>query len=155
VKEKYSLLMKGVHEMSTEGNKALVRREVDEVWNQGNLAAADELFAADVIVHGGLPGQPPGVEAIKQGVELNRAAFPDFHVTIDDLIAEGDKVVLRATTRGTHKGELLGMPPTGKQATMTGMTTVRIADGKIAEVWTCSDLFGLMQQLGAIPTPGE
>jgi steroid delta-isomerase-like uncharacterized protein len=141
--------------MSTEENKALVRRQVDEMWNQENLAVADEVYATDVIVHGGLPGQPSGVEAIKQGVKLDRAAFPDFHVTIDDLVGEGDKVVIHATIRGTHKGEWLGIPPTGKQVTMTGITIVRIADGKIVEVWNCADLLGLMQQLGAIPTPGE
>jgi steroid delta-isomerase-like uncharacterized protein len=141
--------------MSTEENKAIVRRQLDEMWNQGNLAVADELFAADVILHGGLPGQPSGVEGIKQGVKLNRDAFADYHNTADDLIAEGDKVAIRWTARGTHTGEMLGMPPTGKQVTLTGMTIVRIADGKITEVWNALDQLGLMQQLGAIPMPDE
>lgn len=141
--------------MSTKENKALVERESDEMWNKGNLAVADEVFAADVILHGGLPGQPSSVEGVKQGVQLNRAAFPDFHVTIDDLIAEGDKVVSRWTMRGTHKGEMLGMPPTGKQVAMEGITIARIADGKIVEVWNSADQLSLMQQLGVIPAPGE
>ena len=137
----------------SESNKTLLRRDAEEVWNQGNLDAVDELFATDVILHAAPPGVPPGAKGVKQLIAGYRAALPDFHLTIEDLIAEGDRVVNRWSMTGTHNGELMGIPPTGKKVTSTGISIVRIADGKIAEVWGASDQLGLMQQLGAIPSP--
>ena len=137
----------------SESNKTLLRRDAEEVWNQGNLDAVDELFATDVILHEAPPGVSPGAKGVKQLIAGYRAALPDFHLTIEDLIAEGDRVVNRWSMTGTHKGELMGIPPTGKKVTSTGISIVRIADGKIAEIWGASDQLGLMQQLGAIPSP--
>ncbi|MFC1718835.1 ester cyclase [Candidatus Poribacteria bacterium] len=137
-----------------EANKALVRRPLEEAYNKGNLDVMDEIYAADYswpvdnpVVHG-------AAEA-KQHVAIVRAAFPDIHITAEDIIAEGDKAVVRWTIVATHKGEFMGIPPTGKQVTGTGIITSRIADGKIAGDWENSDQLGLMQQLGVYPpTPG-
>src|SRR6266516_2389300 len=124
--------------MSTEDNKALSRRLFQEFWDQKNLAVADELLAANHVDHtpGSPPGLPPGPEGLKQFAAVYFTAFPDLRITIDDLVAEGDKVVTRWTTRATHQGDLMGIPPTGKQVTITGITIDRIAGGKIAETWT-------------------
>jgi len=140
--------------MSTEDNKALDRRGFEEVWNKGNLAVIDELNAANVVTHN--PPSPPmqGTEAFKQFVQMYRSAFPDTQMTIEDQIAEGDKVVTRWTARGTHKGELMGIPPTGKQVTVTGISVSRWANGKTVESWSNFDTLGMLQQLGAVPTPG-
>jgi steroid delta-isomerase-like uncharacterized protein len=140
--------------MSTEENKALEERSAAEVWNKGNLAVAEEVYATDVVVHGLPPELPSGVEGVKATVRAYRAAFPDFRLTVEDLIAEGDRVVGRWTLRGTHKGELFGIPATGKQVMITGINIDRIADGRIAESWSSADQLGLMQQLGVVPTPG-
>ena len=140
--------------MSTEDNKALVRRIIEEVWNQGNLAVVDELSDENVVNHN--PPGPPlqGPEAFKQFVLMYRSAFPDTHFTIEDEIAEGEKVVTRWTARGTHKGELMGIPPTGKQVTVTGISIDRFAGGKSIESWTNFDTLGMMQQLGVVPAIG-
>ena len=139
--------------MSPESNKAIARRFLEEVFGQGKLAVADEILAPDHVDHGpgALPGMPPGPEASKMLVTGYRNAFPDIHFTIDDQIAEGDKVVTRWTGHGTHKGELAGIPATGKSATVTGMGVDRIVNGKIVESWGIFDQFGMMQQLGVIP----
>lgn len=137
-------------------NKALVRRLIDEVWNQGKLAMTDELVAPNFATHD--PGSPDfgrGPQAVKQGVSLYRNAFPDIRFTIEDMVAEGDKVVTRWTASGTHKGELSGIPPTGKKTTVTGVTISRFAGGKIVETWSNWDTLGLMQQLGVAPAPGQ
>jgi len=141
--------------MSTEDNKALDRRGFEEVWNKGNLAVVDELNDANVVTHN--PPGPPlrGTEAFKQFVLMYRSAFPDVQLTIEDQIAEGDKVVTRWTARGTHQGELMGIPPTGKQATVTGITVGRVANGKFVESWSNFDALGMMQQLGVVPAPGQ
>ena len=136
----------------SEENKALARRYVEEAINKGNLAVIDELTADDFVEHNPFPGQAPGVEGEKQLISMMRAAFPDLHSTIEDVIAEGDKVVLRATTRGTHKGEFMGIPPTGKQVTVTEIHIVRFANGKGVDHWGEVDMMGMMQQLGAMPT---
>jgi steroid delta-isomerase-like uncharacterized protein len=142
--------------MSTEDNKALVRRWFEELFNQGNLAIADEIVAADhIYTDPSTPGLPPGPAAAKLTTDLYRSAFPDAHITIEDVVAEGDKVVTHWTARGTHKGDLFGVPATGKQATTTGMTVQRVAGAKIAETWQVWDTLGLLQQLGAIPMPGQ
>jgi predicted ester cyclase len=139
--------------MSTEANKTIVRRLLDAI-NTGDLAIADELIAPGYIDHSAPPGYPPGPQGFTRSIGVFRAAFPDFHWATDDLIAEGDKVVIRVTARGTHQGELMGIAPTGKRVQVTGIGIYRIADGKIAEAWVNRDLLGLLQQLGAIPAPG-
>jgi predicted ester cyclase len=104
------------------------------------------------VTHNPLPGQPPGREGQKQTITAVRAALPDIRSTIDDLIAEGDKVVWRWTARATHQGPLMGIPPTGKQITFGGIVIDRIASGQIVERWDQTDTLGLLQQLGAIPS---
>lgn len=139
----------------SEENKALVRRVYEQVWNNKNLDALDELNAPDVINHGAPPGLPPGVEGSKAYLGMFISAFPDTQMTIEDQIAEGDKVLTRWTARGTHTGELMGIPATGKQVTVTGLDLSRIAGGKVVEAWGEFDQMGMMQQLGVVPPPGE
>ena len=141
--------------MSTEENKALVRRILDEVWGQGHLHLLDEHLAPNFVDHGIRPPVPPGPEGYKQFVTLYRNAFPDWHAAVEDQIAEGDKVVTRWHGRGTHQGDFLGIPATGKQVAVTGITINRIADGKGQEGWTELDALGIMQQLGVVPAPGQ
>jgi steroid delta-isomerase-like uncharacterized protein len=141
--------------MLSETNKAVVRRFFEEVWNKGKLNVLDEIIAKDHVSSGpgSLPGLPTGPEGSKQFVTVYRNAFPDVHFTIDDQLAEGDQVVTRWTGHGTHQGELAGIPATGKSSTVTGININRIVNGKIAESWGVFDQFGMMQQLGVIPTP--
>ena len=139
--------------MSTEENKAVVRRWIEEAWNRGSVAVIDELAAPDFVDHHLLPGFPPNVTGNKAWAHAARAGFPDIHITIEDLIAEGDKVVSRIRFTGTHTGEFLGIPPSGKQATVEGIGISRILDGKAIEYWENFDALGLMQQIGAIPLP--
>ncbi len=143
--------------MSTaEENKALFRRFMEEVANQGNIDAVDELVAPDAVEHEELPpGTPPGREGVKHFFALLRNAFPDLRVTIDDQIAEGDKVVSRVTLSGTHKGEFVGIPPTGKTVTFGAIDIIRVAGGKLVEHWGVTDNLGLLQQLGVVPPPGQ
>jgi steroid delta-isomerase-like uncharacterized protein len=139
--------------MSTEENKALLRRLFKEVWNQGNLGTVDELFAAGYVLHD--PAQLiRGPEGFKAYVSAFRAAFPDMHATIESQIAEEDRVAMRFTVRATHTGEFQGLPPTGKQVMLTGIDIQRIVDGKIVENWVNLDALGLLQQLGVIPPMG-
>ena len=142
--------------MSTEDNKALIRRLFQEFWDQKNLAVADELLAATHVDHtpGSPPGLPPGPEGFKQFASVYFTAFPDLHITIDDMVAEGDTVVTRWTTRATNTGSLFGMPATNKSMTITGITIDRLASGKIVETWTNFDNLGMLQQLGVIPAMG-
>ena len=139
--------------MSLEENKALVRRGWEEIWNKGDLTIADKHYTANYVAH--MPGPPdlPGPEGHSQFVTMFRTAFPDLHFTVEDQIAEGDKVVNRVTGRGTHQGEFMGIPPTGKQVTMTGITIDRIDGDKLAESWASWDALGMMQQLGVVPPP--
>jgi steroid delta-isomerase-like uncharacterized protein len=141
--------------MLTETNKAVSSRFLEEVFNKGKLNVLDEILAKDHVNSGPgtLPGLPTGPEGAKQLVTVYRNAFPDVHFTIDDQIAEGDKVVTRWTGHGTHKGELLGIPATGKSSTVTGIAVDRLVNGKIVESWGIFDQFGMMQQLGVIPVP--
>lgn len=140
--------------MTTEENKALARRWNDDIWSKGNLTAIDELFAADFVSH--YPGGPThDRESYKQWVTMQFAAFSDVHCTVDDMVVEEDKVVVRWTWRGIHsKGEYMEIAPTGKQVTITGISILRIVGGKIAEEWGNSDDLGFMQQLGVVP-PSE
>ena len=141
--------------MSTEENKTIIRRWIEDAWGKGDLAALSEIAAADLVDHNATPGLPPGAEGQKAIILMLRSAFPDGTNTLEDVIVEGDKVVDRHTFRGTHTGEFFGIPPTGKQVMFTAMEITRIANGKIMEIWHQEDLMGLMQQLGAIPAPGQ
>ncbi|GAC1360591.1 MAG: ester cyclase [Ktedonobacteraceae bacterium] len=140
--------------MSAEENKALTRRFYEEVFNKKNLAACDEFIDPNGIDHG-LPPGLTGIEGTKQFISMYLAAFPDLQMTIEDLVAEGDRVALRWTCRGTHRGELMGIPPTGRQVTVTGIEINRFAGGKSIEHWLNNDTFGMLQQLGVIPAPGQ
>ena len=138
--------------MSTENNKALIRQVYEEAINQGNLALLDELVSSDYVEHDPNYPQPVrGAEGLKQYFQTFRSAFPDLHFTIEDIISEGDTVAVRQTGRGTHQGELFGIPPTGKQLTVTAMIFHRFANGKPVENWVNSDSMGMLQQLGVIP----
>jgi steroid delta-isomerase-like uncharacterized protein len=142
--------------MSTEQNKALFRRFVDELLNHGNMSLADELLAPDFVEHEELPpGIPQNREGVKHLTTMLRSAFPDFKATIHDIIAEDDKVVVRMTWTGTQKGEFMGIPPTGKSVSFEVLDIVRIAGGKLVEHWGQMDNMRLMQQLGVIPVPAE
>jgi steroid delta-isomerase-like uncharacterized protein len=141
--------------MTTEENKATARRFADEVLNQGNLALIDELVAPDFVDHSVSPGIPPNREGAKTFFTMLRGAFPDLHVTIDDVIAEGDRVVLRSTAHGTMKGELLGMPPSGKSATWASIDILRFANGSQVEHWGVQDQLSMLQQLGFAEAPGQ
>jgi steroid delta-isomerase-like uncharacterized protein len=133
-------------------NVALMYRWFEEVWNKGRIEAIDEMFAADGVAHGlgeaGVDVQGP--EAFKPFFEKLRGAFGTFEVTIEDTIAEADKVAARWTVRLTHTGDQLGIPATSKEATVSGMSIIRVRDGKIAEGWNNWDILGLMQQVGAL-----
>lgn len=142
--------------MSAEEHKAITRRFLEEVFAGGNLELVDELFAPDFVLHDpSVPQEVRGPEGIRQYVAMYRAAYPDTHFTIEDQIAEGEKIVTRWTGQGTHQGELMGIAPTGKQVTVTGIEVDRIAGGKIEETWVSYDALGMMQQLGVIPRPEE
>lgn len=139
----------------SEENKAIVRRYVEEAVNQHNLEVLDEIFAPDFIDRTAPPDQASGIEGLKQFFAMMDSGFPDFHVTVEDLIAEGDRVAVRFIFNGTHQGEFMGIAPTGEQVTMQGIDILRIADSRIVELWGQEDMLGMMQQLGAIPAPGE
>ena len=142
--------------MSIEQNKALVRQMVEEIFNRGNTSLAAEFLAPDFVEREELPpGIPSDREGVTQLTTMLRSAFPDFKATIDDIIAEGDKVVIRQTWTGTHKGEFMGVPPTDKSVSFGVIDIIRVAGGKFVEHWGQMDSMGLMQQLGAIPTPGQ
>ncbi len=143
--------------MPTEDNKAVVRREFEEMLNQGgNLDAAAEIYAPNYVAHAATYGDIEGIEGAKQSAAAYRQTFPDLRTTIEDMVAEGDKVVVRYRGSGTHEGatEAFG-PPTGKRMEITGITILRLSEGKIVEVWTNFDALGMMQQLGMIPEPGQ
>ena len=135
--------------MSTDTNKALIRRHFDAIWNQGQLAVADEIVAPTYLSHFPLPGQPPGIAGFKYAVQLLRTSFPDLQIIVEDLIAEGDKVVARLTAYGTHRATFRGIAPTGRAVKWAGIRIFRIADGKIVEHWANWDDLGLIQQLSA------
>lgn len=141
--------------MSTEANKSIVRRYVEEVQNEGNLAALEELTAPAYVNHGAPPGVPPNREGIKQLTAIFRQAFPDGRMTIEDMVAEADRVATRKTFRGTHQGELMGVPPTGKAVAIGLMDIARLVDGKVVESWHVGDDLGLLQQIGALPPPSS
>ena len=132
-------------------NKETVRKMVEEVINNGDFDAVNKYFAEDAVNHAAPPGMPQGQEGAKQLFKMLRSAFPDFHVNIDDEIAEGDKVVQRVTTTGTMKGEFMHMAPTGKKASWMEIHILRLNDNKIVEHWGLVDSHAMMQQLGLLP----
>ena len=139
--------------MSAEENKAVVRREMEELFNHtGNLDVADEIIDPNYASYEPTSGETRGIDGAKQFAATYREAFPDLQNTIEDMVAEGDKVVVRFRARGTHQGETEAFgPPTGKQMEITGITIKRLSEGKIVEAWTNFDALGMMQQLGLLP----
>jgi steroid delta-isomerase-like uncharacterized protein len=138
--------------MSVEQNKALFRRFVEEVFNKGDVSTIDELLAPNFVEREVLPpGTPSGREGVKQLTMMFRTAFPDFNVSIDDMIAEGDKIVARTTWNGTQKGEFMGIPPSGKRVSFDVIDIIRLSGGKFVEHWGVMDSSAMMQQLGVIP----
>ena len=144
-------------ESQEERNKAMVRRYVVEGWNTRDMSVADEILGPSYVLHDPLGLGLKGIEATKLFFALWHTAFPDYHATINHLIAEGDKVALQVTISGTHKGPFFGLPPTGKRMTTSATAIFRFADGKIVEEWVEMDILGPMQQAGLIPTssPGQ
>jgi len=136
--------------MSTETNKAVVRK-YQEAYNTNNLNALDEVIAADIKTPAMLPGFPPGLEGLKQLHRLTVDAWPDLKVTIEDLLADGDRVVARVSVAATPQKEAFGVPPTGKSFKISGSYIVRIADGKIVEHFGVEDAVGIVQQMGVMP----
>ena len=140
----------------SEENKAIARRWMEALWSQGNSSVADEIIAPNYAIHDpGTPGRVGGIEGEKHTVTMYRTVFPDLRFTIEDEVGEGDRAVVRWTARGTHRGELMGVPPTGKQMVVTGISILRIANGKIAEYRLNWDTLGMLQQLGIVPPTGE
>ena len=133
--------------MSTEANTALVRRWVEEVWNQGRLEVLDELYAPDWVGHFPASGELRGPAAHKQLGQRFLEAFPDARYVIEDLIAEDDRVVLRYSARGTHRGSLRGETPTGRAVVQTGINIYRVAGDRLVEQWAQIDLAGMLQQI--------
>jgi predicted ester cyclase len=143
--------------MNLDRNKALVCRVIEEVWNKGDLSVIPEVYVPDFVSHQRSHpdvGDVRGVAALAAFVREIREAFPDFYDTIDDQVAEGDKVVTRVTSAGTQRGVLMGLQPTNKRASWMAIAIDRIEGGRIVEEWVSWDLFGMMQQLGAIHSPG-
>jgi steroid delta-isomerase-like uncharacterized protein len=138
----------------TTKNKTILLR-AEELWNTGNMAISDEIFAADFVNHDPNAPEVIDLDGFKRFIVTVRTGLPDFHVTHEDMIAEGDRAAIRWAVRATHQGELLGIQPTGKQATWTGISIYRFADGKIAETWWNKDVLGLLQQLEVIPPMGR
>lgn len=139
--------------MSAEGNKAIARRFYEELFGEGNLDLADEIVTPDFVVHDpNVPGGGVrGPEGLKGFVSMYRGAFPDLHMDIRDQVAEGDEVGTRFVATGTHRGELMGIPPTGNRVEVGAFTLHRFSDGKISEDWANYDALGMMRQLGAVP----
>ena len=143
--------------MAAQDPQEIVRRYFEEIWDRGDLDIVDQLFSPDFVRHGPAleGGDVRGPEGLKQLVRLYRGSFPDLKVPIDEQITEGNVVVTRWTAHGTHQGELLGTAPTGRRATVPGMLMDRIAGGRIAEEWASYDALRMLQELGAIPAPGQ
>ena len=137
--------------MSSEQNKTIVRRLIEEAW-KGDLSVVDELIDRDYVGYDqSIPEPLRGPDGFREFVSTYRAAYSDARITVDEQIAEGDKVVTRWTGRGTHDGDLMGVAPTGKQVTVSGLTLSRLANGKVVEEYTNWDTFGMMQKLGVVP----
>ena len=138
--------------MSAEDNKALIRRFVDEVQSGGNIDLVDEICSPEFVNHSAPPGIPADREGIKIITAMFRRAFPDSYFTVEDMVAEGDKVATRKTFHGTHGGEFMGIPPSGRSVSMGLIDIVRISDGRVVEHWSMGDTLGMMQQQVVIPS---
>jgi steroid delta-isomerase-like uncharacterized protein len=145
--------MKEIVIMSAEENKAIIRRYIEEAWNKGNVNIIDQLMAENYARHMAGPEPPLNREGQKQRIRAFRRAFPDFHLTIDDMIAERDEVAFRMTGTGTQEGTFRGIAPTGRQTSIIIIEIARFADGKIVEQWGSRDDLGMLQQLGVIIPP--
>jgi steroid delta-isomerase-like uncharacterized protein len=155
MRTEYGISQKGELPMS-EANKNVVRRLFEEVWNKGNLPVTDELFTPNYAHHdASTPDVGRGPESEKKRATLYRTAFPDLRLTVEDIIAEGETVVARWSCRGTHKGDLNGIAPTGKQFNITGISIARFTNGKMSEGFVNWDALNLMQQLGVVPELGK
>jgi steroid delta-isomerase-like uncharacterized protein len=142
--------------MSAEDNKALVRRFYEDAWNKHNSTLVDEIYAADFVDRSpDIPGIPHTREGVKQFMGTYLHAYPDANITVEDQLAEGDRVVTRWTGQGTQTGEFMGMPPSGKRVSVPGVQIDRFSGGKIVESWTLFDQLGMLQQLGAVPAPAQ
>jgi steroid delta-isomerase-like uncharacterized protein len=142
--------------MSIEQNKALARRYIEDAWNQADASVMDQLLAGDYAIHDpGTPGRTGTPVGEKQVHAMYRAVFPDLRLVIEELIAEGDRVAARWRGSGTHRGPLMGIAPTGRSMSITAISWLRIADGKIAEHWLNWDSLGMLQQLGAAPAAAQ
>jgi len=139
--------------MGEQENKALVRRYYTEVFNERRVDLVDGLAVEDYVEHDPFPGQGDGRTDLRARVELILAAMNPLRFEVQDVIAEGDRVVVRWVQQGTQSGAFMGIPPTGRQYTFAGIDIHRLRDGLMAEHWHVVDLFGLLQQLGAIPAP--
>lgn len=140
--------------MSTGANRAMLQRFWEEIFNQANTKTLDEIVAKDYLNHDLVPGEGPGSEGLKQFVHLLHNSFADLRFEPTQMVAGDDKVVTRWEATGTHSGEFMGVPATGKKIKATGMAMHRIENGKIVEAWNNWDALGLLTQLGAIPQPG-
>jgi predicted ester cyclase len=142
--------------MSTEENKAIVRRFLEGIFSQGNPDVVDELADPNFVVHDpSSEAKEVDTQGVKESIAWSHSAFPDLRVTIEDQVGEGDKVATRWRVRGTHQGEMMGAAPTGTQVTFTGTQTDYILGGKIVESWSNWDTLGMLQQIGAVPAPGR
>ena len=144
--------------MGADANRAVVRRFVEEVLDRGDFAALAELAAPDCVEHTAPPGQPPAEGTVARYLVLWRAAFPDLRITVEDVLAEGDRVAVRSTVTGTHRGEFLGVPSTGRRVAVTAMALYRLAGGQIVERWAVVDTLEVLRQLGVappLPTGGQ
>jgi steroid delta-isomerase-like uncharacterized protein len=138
--------------MAQQESTAIVRAYGEEVWNQGIIEAVDRYIAGDYVRHDpGLPFEVRGPGGIKQIVAMYRSAFPDIEFAAADVVAGGDRVAVRWEIRGTHGGELMGIPPTSREVELTAIEIFRLADGRIAEQWVAADNLGLLRQLGVFP----
>jgi steroid delta-isomerase-like uncharacterized protein len=137
----------------SEANKATARRFYDEFLNKGDTSVVDAVCTPNVVIHAppSPPGIAPGTEGLKQMIGMYRTAFPDFHVTVDEMVSEGDVVVVRMTFQGTHTGDLMGIPPTGNKINIQGVDFLRFVGGKAAEVWHHEEELLMWQQLGVAP----
>jgi steroid delta-isomerase-like uncharacterized protein len=136
--------------MNNSQNIDVACRYYKEVWGNGDLAQVGALVADSIVLN----GWAPGLDGLKKVITNTRTSFPDLHYTLEEIIEAGDKVVVRFTFHGTHKGEYRSIPPTGKKVSYSGIGIWHLAEGKFVEHWSNVDLYGLLQQLGALPTPG-
>jgi steroid delta-isomerase-like uncharacterized protein len=137
-------------------NKSIARRAMDELWTQGNLAAVDQLYTDDCVFHDlGNPDDISGRDGLRQYARMYRTACPDLRCTLEDVVAEGDRVAVRWEARGTHRGDFMGVAPTGKQLSFRGIQMQRIVNGRIAEEWAGFNTLGALQEIGAVPPVGQ